>query len=118
MYSPKASMRYVRTSLKGFAWKLKNGVGWLKALTKGKFLTTNLGLFDIELIKDVLWSSTAFDQLVLPHDYKRIIQAFVGAQMSGLDNFDDVIKGKGNASKMKWRSNLTNPMQDEESLCF
>ncbi|KAF5255739.1 hypothetical protein FOXYS1_13827 [Fusarium oxysporum] len=68
---------------------------WLKALTKGKFLTTNLGLFDIELIKDVLWSSTAFDQLVLPHDYKRIIQAFVGAQMSGLDNFDDVIKGKG-----------------------
>ncbi|KAK2935430.1 AAA ATPase domain [Fusarium oxysporum f. sp. vasinfectum] len=68
---------------------------WLKALTKGKFLTTNLGLFDIELIKDVLWSSTAFDQLVLPHDYKRIIQAFVGAQMSGLENFDDVIKGKG-----------------------
>uniref|UniRef100_A0A0D2XEK7 Uncharacterized protein n=1 Tax=Fusarium oxysporum (strain Fo5176) TaxID=660025 RepID=A0A0D2XEK7_FUSOF len=67
---------------------------WLKALTKGKFLTTNLGLFDIELIKDVLWNSTAFDQLVLPHDYKRIIQAFVGAQMSGLDNFDDVIKGK------------------------
>jgi hypothetical protein len=66
----------------------------------------------------VLWSSTAFDQLVLPHDYKRIIQAFVGAQMSGLDNFDDVIKGKGNASKMKLRSNLTNPMQDEESLCF
>ncbi|KAF5630608.1 TOB3 (member of AAA-ATPase family) [Fusarium tjaetaba] len=52
-------------------------------------------LFDIELVKDVVWSSTAFDQLVLPHDYKRIIQAFVGAQMSGLDNFDDVIKGKG-----------------------
>ncbi|KAG6980763.1 26S proteasome regulatory subunit 4-like protein B [Fusarium oxysporum f. sp. conglutinans] len=57
--------------------------------------TKEWGLFDIELIKDVLWSSTAFDQLVLPHDYKRIIQAFVGAQMSGLDNFDDVIKGKG-----------------------
>ncbi|KAG9505296.1 hypothetical protein J7337_002263 [Fusarium musae] len=53
------------------------------------------GLFDVELVKDVIWSSTAFDQLVLPHDYKRIIQAFVGAQMSGLDNFDDVIKGKG-----------------------
>ncbi|KAF5580908.1 TOB3 (member of AAA-ATPase family) [Fusarium pseudocircinatum] len=55
----------------------------------------NSRLFDIELVKDVVWSSTAFDQLVLPHDYKRIIQAFVGAQMSGLDNFDDVIKGKG-----------------------
>ncbi|KAF5968187.1 AAA family ATPase [Fusarium bulbicola] len=55
----------------------------------------NLGLFDIELVQDVVWNSTAFDQLVLPHDYKRIIHAFVGAQMSGLDNFDDVIKGKG-----------------------
>ncbi|KAF5569175.1 TOB3 (member of AAA-ATPase family) [Fusarium phyllophilum] len=55
----------------------------------------NSRLFDIELVKDVVWNSTAFDQLVLPHDYKRIIQAFVGAQMSGLDNFDDVIKGKG-----------------------
>ncbi|KAF5625509.1 AAA family ATPase [Fusarium sp. NRRL 25303] len=52
-------------------------------------------LFDIELVKDVVWNSTAFDQLVLPHDYKRIIQAFVGAQMSGLDSFDDVIQGKG-----------------------
>ncbi|KAF5976572.1 TOB3 (member of AAA-ATPase family) [Fusarium coicis] len=57
--------------------------------------TKEWGLFDIELVKDVVWSSTAFDQLVLPHDYKRIIQAFVGAQMSGLDDFDDVIKGKG-----------------------
>ncbi|KAG5783998.1 hypothetical protein H9Q73_002356 [Fusarium xylarioides] len=56
--------------------------------------TKEWGLFDIELVKDVVWNSTAFDQLVLPHDYKRIIQAFVGAQMSGLDNFDDVIKGK------------------------
>ncbi|KPM40505.1 hypothetical protein AK830_g6047 [Neonectria ditissima] len=36
-----------------------------------------------------------FDQLVLPHDYKRVIRAFVDAQMSGLDDFDDVIKGKG-----------------------
>ncbi|KAF4497993.1 TOB3 (member of AAA-ATPase family) [Fusarium agapanthi] len=57
--------------------------------------TKEWGLFDIELVQDVVWNSTAFDQLVLPHDYKRIIQAFVGAQMSGLDNFDDVIKGKG-----------------------
>lgn len=57
--------------------------------------TKEWGLFDIELVKDVVWSSTAFDQLVLPHDYKRIIQAFVGAQISGLDNFDDVIQGKG-----------------------
>ncbi|KAL9570764.1 hypothetical protein ACKAV7_005101 [Fusarium commune] len=66
-----------------------------RVLSNGSQNSPNLGLFDIELVKDVVWSSTAFDQLVLPHDYKRIIQAFVGAQMSGLDSFDDVIKGKG-----------------------
>ncbi|KAF5535559.1 TOB3 (member of AAA-ATPase family) [Fusarium napiforme] len=66
-----------------------------RVLSNGSKTSRTLGLFDIELVKDVVWSSTAFDQLVLPHDYKRIIQAFVGAQMSGLDNFDDVIKGKG-----------------------
>ncbi|KAM6540168.1 hypothetical protein FALCPG4_001904 [Fusarium falciforme] len=53
------------------------------------------GYLDIDLIQDIVWSNTAFDQLVLPHDYKRIIRAFVHAQISGLDNFDDVIKGKG-----------------------
>ncbi|KAJ4268835.1 hypothetical protein NW762_002905 [Fusarium torreyae] len=53
------------------------------------------GYFDVDLVKDVAWSSAAFDQLVLPHDYKRIIRAFVDAQISGLDDFDDVIKGKG-----------------------
>ncbi|EEU39866.1 uncharacterized protein NECHADRAFT_39197 [Fusarium vanettenii 77-13-4] len=53
------------------------------------------GYLDINLIEDIVWSNTAFDQLVLPHDYKRIIRAFVHAQISGLDNFDDVIKGKG-----------------------
>ncbi|KAF5665950.1 TOB3 (member of AAA-ATPase family) [Fusarium circinatum] len=56
--------------------------------------TKEWGLFDIEYVQDVVWNSTAFDQLVLPHDYKRIIHAFVGAQMSGLDYFDDVIQGK------------------------
>jgi hypothetical protein len=54
-----------------------------------------IGYLDINLIQDIVWSNTAFDQLVLPHDYKRIIRAFVHAQISGLDNFDDVIKGKG-----------------------
>ncbi|KAJ4329417.1 hypothetical protein N0V84_000051 [Fusarium piperis] len=53
------------------------------------------GYLDINLIQDIIWSNTAFDHLVLPHDYKRIIRAFVHAQISGLDNFDDVIKGKG-----------------------
>ncbi|KAF4456409.1 hypothetical protein F53441_1479 [Fusarium austroafricanum] len=62
---------------------------------KGINHRTYTGTFDVELIQDISWNSTAFDQLVLPHDYKRIIHAFAGAQLSGLDNFDDVIKGKG-----------------------
>ncbi|KAF4466563.1 TOB3 (member of AAA-ATPase family) [Fusarium albosuccineum] len=53
------------------------------------------GYLDIDLVEDIVWSTTAFDQLVLQHDYKRIIRAFVDAQMSGLDDFDDLIKGKG-----------------------
>ncbi|RSL64478.1 hypothetical protein CEP54_004705 [Fusarium duplospermum] len=53
------------------------------------------GYLDIDLIQDIVWNNTAFDQLVLPQDYKRIIRAFAHAQTSGLDDFDDVIKGKG-----------------------
>ncbi|KAM0562014.1 hypothetical protein ACHAPJ_002456 [Fusarium lateritium] len=59
------------------------------------------GYFDVDLVEDVAWSSAAFDQLVLPHDYKRIIRAFVDAQMSGLDDFDDVIKGKVSETMQK-----------------
>ncbi|RSM17794.1 hypothetical protein CDV31_003401 [Fusarium ambrosium] len=53
------------------------------------------GYLDVDLIQDIVWNNTAFDQLVLPQDYKRIIRAFAHAQTSGLDDFDDVIKGKG-----------------------
>ncbi|KAF5701291.1 TOB3 (member of AAA-ATPase family) [Fusarium mundagurra] len=76
---------------------LETWLGWSAEANRLKrwIQQKTLRLFDIELVSDVIWSSTAFDQLVLPHDYKRIIQAFVGAKMSGLDNFDDVIKGKG-----------------------
>jgi hypothetical protein len=58
-------------------------------------LIVDKGYFDVDLVGEITWGSAAFDQLVLPHDYKQTIRAFVDAQMSGLDEFDDVIKGKG-----------------------
>ncbi|KAF9871900.1 hypothetical protein CkaCkLH20_10532 [Colletotrichum karsti] len=51
--------------------------------------------FDVDLVKDIVWDDGAFEQLVLPHDYKRVIWAFVEAQMSNVDDFDDIIGGKG-----------------------
>ncbi|KAH6999336.1 P-loop containing nucleoside triphosphate hydrolase protein [Ilyonectria destructans] len=50
---------------------------------------------EVESIRDISWNVTAFDRLVLQGNYKRVIKAFVEVQMSGLDDFDDVIKGKG-----------------------
>ncbi|ETS81506.1 hypothetical protein PFICI_06508 [Pestalotiopsis fici W106-1] len=55
----------------------------------------NLAYFYVDQIRDIIWNQGAFDQLVLPHDYKQIIHAFVDAQLSHVDDFDDVIKGKG-----------------------
>lgn len=49
----------------------------------------------VDCVKDIEWSSRAFEALVLPHDYKRIVWAFVEAQISHSDNFDDLVKGKG-----------------------
>jgi hypothetical protein len=64
-------------------------------LVTGLLLIVDKGYFDVDLVGEITWGSSAFDQLVLPHDYKQTIRAFVDAQMSGLDDFDDVIKGKG-----------------------
>ncbi|KAI7777894.1 hypothetical protein LA080_002946 [Diaporthe eres] len=49
----------------------------------------------VDSIGEIEWSSDAFKQLVLPHDYKRIVWAFVEAQISQQDNFDDLVRGKG-----------------------
>ncbi|KAH9225318.1 hypothetical protein K456DRAFT_1852521 [Colletotrichum gloeosporioides 23] len=53
------------------------------------------GLFFIDSVTEVEWNEGAFDQLVLPHDYKTIVRAFVEAQMSSASGFDDIIRGKG-----------------------
>ncbi|KAI1389583.1 P-loop containing nucleoside triphosphate hydrolase protein [Hypoxylon trugodes] len=50
----------------------------------------------VDDVKDIVWNMDAFGQLVLPQEeYKEIIWAFVEAQLSGSDNFDDIVKGKG-----------------------
>ncbi|KAK8187955.1 P-loop containing nucleoside triphosphate hydrolase protein [Phyllosticta capitalensis] len=51
--------------------------------------------FYVDNVEEVAWNTGAFDKLVLPNDYKRVIWAFVEAQLSRKDDFDDVIKGKG-----------------------
>ncbi|KAK8875165.1 TOB3 [Apiospora arundinis] len=51
--------------------------------------------FNVDGVADVKWNDTTFSHLVLPADYKRVIWAFVEAQLTGSDDFDDVIKGKG-----------------------
>lgn len=49
----------------------------------------------VDSVRNIEWSSGTFESLVLPHDYKRIVWAFVKAQISDSDDFDDIIKGKG-----------------------
>ena len=51
--------------------------------------------FYIDNIHDISFSKEAFEQLVLPYDYKEIILAFVESQISQTDQFDDIIQGKG-----------------------
>ncbi|KAI1865999.1 uncharacterized protein JN550_007977 [Neoarthrinium moseri] len=56
--------------------------------------------FSIDMVKDIQWSHEAFNQLVLPEDYKKIIWAFVDTQLSGSEDFDDIVRGKGRSVVM------------------
>ncbi|KAI1135019.1 P-loop containing nucleoside triphosphate hydrolase protein [Hypoxylon sp. FL0543] len=49
----------------------------------------------VDHVKDIVWNDDAFEKLVLSPEYKKIIWAFVDAQLSGSDDFDDVVRGKG-----------------------
>lgn len=51
-------------------------------------------IFPVDGVGEVAWSDMALERLVLPGDYKKIIPAFVQAQLSKADYFDDVIQGK------------------------
>lgn len=54
--------------------------------------------FYLDLSTDIVWDTRAFDSLVLPsgqENLKDLILAFAKAQAKQVDNFDDVVEGKG-----------------------
>jgi len=50
--------------------------------------------FNVEKIQDIDWNEDAFDNLVLPHGHKYLLQSLVEAHHKEI-GFDDFIKGKG-----------------------
>jgi hypothetical protein len=50
--------------------------------------------FSVEKIQDIEWNEDAFNNLVLPHDHKYLLQSLVQAHNNEI-GFDDFIKGKG-----------------------
>jgi predicted ATP-dependent serine protease len=51
--------------------------------------------FYVDRVDDITWNEDAFQRLVLPHDYKEIVLAFVDSQLNNKDQFDDIVQGKG-----------------------
>ncbi|KAJ5225625.1 hypothetical protein N7468_006850 [Penicillium chermesinum] len=54
--------------------------------------------FYLDLSKEIIWETRAFEALVLPSDQenlKDLILAFAKAQAKQVNNFDDVVEGKG-----------------------
>lgn len=54
--------------------------------------------FLVDSIQEIDWSVHAFDRLLLRSQYKKMILAFVKSHLNSVDDFDDVIKGKGEIS--------------------
>lgn len=52
-------------------------------------------IFFVDQIQPITFSENAFSSLVLPHQQKDLIEAFVSSQVKYKDTFDDVIAGKG-----------------------
>ncbi|KAF2099010.1 P-loop containing nucleoside triphosphate hydrolase protein [Rhizodiscina lignyota] len=46
-------------------------------------------------VKEISWNDHAFGNLVIPSDYKQLVQAFVESQMAHGLKFDDIVDGKG-----------------------
>ncbi|KAG6356042.1 hypothetical protein INS49_015427 [Diaporthe citri] len=83
-------------TVKGFCLRAKQwGVYKTGAVVLPNRTNTLVVILYIDSIGEIEWSSDAFKQLVLPHDYKRIVWAFVEAQISQQDTFDDLVRGKG-----------------------
>ncbi|KAI0837773.1 P-loop containing nucleoside triphosphate hydrolase protein [Hypoxylon sp. FL0890] len=85
-----------RPAVKGNTSLSKNHYVLCNHLVKGfDFQAKEWVYLYIDHVKDIVWNNDAFQKLVLSHEYKKIIWAFVDAQLSGSDNFDDVVRGKG-----------------------
>jgi hypothetical protein len=53
-------------------------------------------MFDVDLIRNIEFNSTAFENLILPTDYKDLILSLVNHHNSSIGGeFDDIIEGKG-----------------------
>ena len=60
------------------------------SLKNKKWLT-----FSIGSVSDIVYSDTAFENLVLPEAHKELVLALAESQVQHRDSFDDVIQGKG-----------------------
>jgi hypothetical protein len=66
------------------------------ALLRGYALKEKLWLnFFVNSVKEIEWSTGAFDSLVLPKNQKELILGFTESQRKHKGSFDDVIEGKG-----------------------
>jgi hypothetical protein len=65
-------------------------------LVRGYSLKNKLWLnFFVNSVHDISWNKGAFDRLVLPSQQKELILGFVESQQDEMNQFDDVIEGKG-----------------------
>lgn len=66
------------------------------SIVKGYDMTSKQwAIFNVNGISEIKFSTAAFRRLVLPHDYKELILAFVDSHLNKEDEFDDIIEGKG-----------------------
>lgn len=83
-------------SVRGYALKTKK---WRELPQSGSFnvSTTDCSQvsFFIRSVRDIEWSESAFQSLVLPAHQKELVLAFAESQAKYKGAFDDVIQGKG-----------------------
>lgn len=86
----------VRQWSEAIPWHLNDGVSlWTPRNIGAHDWSTLEAQFYVDSVSEIRWNLEAFERLVLPHDYKQIIWAFVESQLSHENRFDDVVQGKG-----------------------
>lgn len=60
-------------------------------------MLTNLSIGEVEVsrIQDVVWKTSALQNLVICENEKRILTAIIKSQMTKKAEFDDFVDGKG-----------------------